>query len=131
MIEEESKVRRWTQFLSCVVLFALFFMACTAKPEQPLVGRWQEVTGKETIEFLKDKSFRGNMIWDLMKTSVNVSGTYSLEGDIVSLKPDRPADLVPMTWKFKLSSSNNELTVTFQQGGALKVDGSFSKYRRI
>jgi argininosuccinate synthase len=96
-----------------------------------LVGKWQEVSNKETIEFLKDGSFQGSMVWDMTKTPVNISGTYSVEGDLVSLRPSKPTDLLPMTLKFKLSNSNNELTITFQQGGAVKLDGSTSNYRRI
>jgi hypothetical protein len=124
-------VRRSSQILSCVVVCAFLLISCAFKSEQTLVGKWQEVSGKETIEFLKGRAFQADMIWDLTKTSVNVRGTYSVEGDIVNLKPDKPADLVPMRCQFKLSNSNNELTVTFQNGGALKRDGSSSRFRRI
>jgi hypothetical protein len=33
-----------------------------------------------------------------------------------------------MTWKFKFS--NGDLIVTYQQGGAVKEDGSMAKFRR-
>ena len=114
-----------------LLLTSFFFISCSSKPEQALIGRWQDVSGKETIEFLKNRTFTGNMIWDMTKTSVKVSGTYSVEGETVSLRPDSPAGLVPMTCKIKLADANNELTVTCPQGGALKIDGSSSKYRRI
>jgi len=117
--------------LSCFILFFLLLMACSSKPQEALVGQWQGVSGAETIEFLKDKSFHGSMIWDMTKAPVNLSGTYSIEGDIVSLRPDKPSDLVPMTLKVKLSNSSNDLTITFVVGGALKVDGSSIPYRRI
>ena len=131
LMRGRSTMIRSIRTFSCFIVFALTLMACASKPEEALVGRWQEISGAETIEFLKDKSFHGSMIWDMTRTAVNVKGTYSIEGDVVSLKPDKPADLVPMTWKFKLSNSKNELIVTFQKGGALKLDGSLSKYRRV
>lgn len=115
----------------CFLLFALCCIACASKPEQALVGRWQEISGAENIEFLKDKSFHGIMVWDMTKAPVNLSGTYSIEGDVVSLRPEKPSDLVPMTLKIQLSNSNNDLTITFLTGGALKVDGGSARYRRI
>ncbi len=45
----------------------------------------------------------------MTKTAVNVKGTYSVQGDVVSLKPDKHADLMTMIWKFKLSNSKNKL----------------------
>jgi hypothetical protein len=125
-------MRRVHQLIIYFLLLAFFFfISCSSNPEQALVGRWQEVSGKETLEFLKDKIFTANMVWDMTKTSVKVSGTYSIEGDTVILRPDSPAGLVPITCKIKLTDANNELTVTFQQGGALKIDGSSSGYRRM
>jgi hypothetical protein len=124
-------MRLLSRILSCFILSVLFLIACTSKPEQALVGRWQGVGGSETMAFLEDKSFIGRLIWDTTKAPVNLSGTYSVEGDTVSLKPIKPADLVPMTLKVKLSNSNDDLTITFVEGGALKVDGSSARYQRI
>lgn len=114
-----------------LLILSLLFTSCASKAEQTVAGKWQEVNGNEIIEFLKDGSFQGNMIWDMTKTPVIIIGTYSTAADIVTIRPTKPADLVPMTWQVKLSKSNKEITVTFQQGGAVKIDGSSSTYRRI
>ncbi len=123
---------RWRlRIFMYLLLCSFLLLSCAAKPEQRLIGKWQEATGKETIEFLKDRSFQGVMLWDLNKTLVNTTGTYAVEGDTVNLRLDKPGNLAPMTLKFKFSGSNNELTITFQRGGALKLDGSTSTYRRV
>ncbi|MDA8106746.1 MAG: hypothetical protein M0Z71_15390 [Nitrospiraceae bacterium] len=111
------------------LLIGMLTVSCTRQTAQSLVGTWQEVNGTESIEFLKDGSFRGKMIWDMTKQPVEVMGTYSRKGDLVDLKVDKPAQLTPMIWKVTISGT--EMTIAFQQGGALKLDGSSLRYRRI
>jgi len=81
--------------------------------------KWQEVNVRETSEFLKDGSFHGSLIWDLTNAPADVSGTFVVNGDMVNLTVERPADLTPMSWKVAFTGSD-ELTIVFQQGGAIK-----------
>jgi hypothetical protein len=122
-------MRRITPVFLFFLLSAFFLLSCSAKPEKSLPGRWQEATGREAIEFFKDGTFRGTMIWDLTNAPVDISGTYIVKGDMVGITVANPAELTPMTWKIAFSGSD-ELTVVFQQGGALKRDGGSAKYRR-
>ncbi len=115
----------------CCLSLTFFLISCSSKPGQPLTGKWQEVNGKELIEFLADGTFRGTLIWDLQKTTVQASGHYKVGGDIADLSVDKPENLAPMTLKLTFSSPGDELTIFFQQGGALKRDGTTSLYRRI
>ena len=116
--------------VSCLVL-ALLIVSCASKPDEMLVGKWQETTGKETIEFLKDKSFQGTLVWDLTKAPVNVAGKYTADKNTVTLTPTQPPTLSPMTLKVEFSKSGKELTITYQQGGAIKLDGSVLKYQKL
>ncbi len=112
------------------LLLALLCISCSTQKAPALVGSWQEVNGKEAIEFQKDGTFRGSMIWDRTKAPVNISGTYTMEGNNVSLKLQNPGDLVPMVWQIELSNSDKELKITYRDGGALKLDGTSATYRR-
>ena len=116
-------------FLCCLCCIA-FLASCGPKPEQALIGKWQEVNGREAIEFVKGGTFHGNLIWDLTKASLDVNGTYIVKGDLVNLTIEKPGNLTPMTWKVKFSGSD-ELTMTFQQGGAVKLDGGSASFRRV
>ncbi len=115
--------------LSLFVIAGLF--ACSSKNEQQLIGKWREASGNEGIEFAKNNTFLGIFVWDLTKQPLEVRGTYSVSGDTLTLKPQSPKDLVPMTCKIKFGQSSNELALTFKQGGAVKLDGSTLAYQRI
>jgi hypothetical protein len=124
-------MKRFSLAASLVIALFLFLYSCTSKPDLLLIGKWQNTNGSEIIEFLKNGSFHGSLIWDMTKKPVEVSGTFIVKGDVVNLIMEKPQDLTPMTWKTVFSGSNDELTITFQNGGALKLDGSASKYQRI
>ncbi len=112
-------------------LMAVFvIISCSAAPDQKLVGIWQGTVGVEKIEFLNNKTFRGTMIWDVSKAPMELTGTYSLKGDLLDLKVEKPANLNPMTWKATFSGKD-QLTFLYQQGGALKLDGTSASFRRI
>lgn len=115
-------------FFFCLA-YAILTISCTPKLEQTLAGKWQEINGREGIEFLKDGTFHGVLIWDLKRMPLEVSGTYKVKGDLLDLRVQKPKDLIPMTWKVSISPSG-EMTIVFQQGGALKVDGSAATYRK-
>ena len=115
--------------LSTYCLFiGMLTISCASKNEHSLVGSWQEINGAESIEFHKDGSFQGKMIWDMNKQPVEVMGTYTVAGELVNLKISKPGGLTPMAWKVSIAGS--EMTVVFEQGGALKLDASSLKYRR-
>ncbi len=122
-------VKRVTLLSFCCLLCGFFIASCAQKPGQALAGKWQEVNGRETIEFRKDGTYQGVLIWDLTNQQVAVTGTYGIKGDLVSLQVEAPPNLTPMIWKVTFSNPK-ELTITFQQGGALKRDGSMLTYRR-
>ena len=113
-------------FLCCIALL----VSCSPKPEKTLIGKWQEVNGREAIEFLKDGSYQGSFIWDLTNAPIAVSGTFMVNGDKVDLTVEKPPDLTQMSWKITFAGSD-ELTIVFQQGGALKRDGNSAKYQRV
>jgi hypothetical protein len=100
-----------------------FLTSCGPKPEQALIGKWQEVKGSESIEFVKDGSFHGSLIWDLTNAPTDVSGNFNVNGDLVNLSIAKPDGLTPMTGKVKFANSD-EVTMLFQQGGALKRDST-------
>ena len=124
-------IRNLVLYFSFFSFIVLSLVSCASKTDQALTGKWQEVNGKEEIEFLKDGSFHGTLIWDLTKQLLEVSGTYSVKDDIVDLKLEKPSNLAPMTWKVTFSGSRNGLTFVYQQGGAVKLDGSSAAYRKI
>lgn len=113
-----------------LVLIASVIISCSGKSDQNLVGIWQGTDGVEKIEFLNDKTFRGTMIWDMQKTPIELTGSYEIKGDLVDLKAERPESLTPMTWKMTFSGSD-DLTLLYQQGGMLKVDGTSAGFRRV
>ena len=112
------------------VLAAFVIISCSAKPDQNLVGIWQGTNGVEKIEFLDNKTFRGTMIWDMQKTPIELTGSYAVKGDLVDLKVEGPANLNPMTWKVTFSGKD-QLAFLYQQGGALKLDGTSAGFRRV
>ncbi len=115
----------------CSLSLLLIISSCAQKYEQKLLGRWRESTGREGIEFVNNNTFAGIFVWDLTKKPLEVRGTYSLSGKILTLKPQTPKELVPMTCKINFGQSGDELTLTFTQGGAIKFDGSTLTYRRV
>jgi len=94
------------------------------------VGKWQEVNGVEALEFSQGGTYRGMLVWDMTNQPIAVAGTYSIKGDLVNLTVESPPNLTPMIWQVKLPSTE-ELTIVFQQGGALKRDGNSAKFRRV
>ncbi len=116
--------------IACSFLLLLFILSCTPNPEQKLIGKWQNANGKEVIEFQRDRTFHGTLIWDMPKSPLTVSGTYSVSGNLVSVRPEKPQNLKPMTWEMSFSKSGDELRVVFKEGGALKLDGSTAVYRK-
>ena len=115
-------------FFGCLVC-VLLIASCAKKTEQTLVGKWQEVNGRETLEFRKDGTYQGMLVWDMTNQPISVTGTYGIKGDLMNLTVETPSNLQSMTWQVKLSSPD-ELTINFQQGGALKRDGTLMMYRR-
>ena len=116
---------------SCLASKA-FLTSCGPKPEQALIGKWQEVKESESIcsesiEFVKDGSFHGSLIWDLTNAPTDVSGNFNVNG--MNLSIAKLDGLTPMTGKVKFSGSD-EVTMLFQQGGALKLDSTSLTYHR-
>jgi hypothetical protein len=121
-----------TQQLVLLTGVLLMFLGSCAKQEGTLVGKWQGTKGNESISFQKDGTFSGILIWDMTKNPIPVSGAYTVEGDTLTLRPDRKThDLAPMSCKIAYSDSGKELTITFVQGGAVKLDGSIARYRKV
>ncbi len=112
------------------VLAAFVIISCAAKPGQNLVGTWQGTDSVEKIAFLDNKTFQGTMIWDIQKTPIELTGNYVVKGDLIDLKVERPGSLTPMTWKATFSGKD-QLTLVYQQGGTLKLDGTSASFQRI
>jgi uncharacterized protein (DUF2147 family) len=110
------------RFILCVV--AAFAISQAATPESQLVGKWTEVNGPDKIEFTSAGTFSGSMAYG-EGGQESIAGKYFVDGDHISIKLDRDS---PMTWKFKIS--DGDLIVTYEQGGAVKLDGSMAKFHR-
>lgn len=123
-------MRPFARFYFIAVVIALSLISCAKKPGQALFGKWQEQDGREVIGFMKNGSFQGTMIWDLRNTPLDISGTYTSKGDLIDQKVENPGSLTPMTWKVTFSGSD-QLTIVYQQGGTLKLDGSTLENRRV
>src|SRR5512147_3012009 len=115
-----------TILLLCSTLVFLA-SACSSK-KQAIEGKWQDVSGRETIEFLHDGTFKGVMIWDMNQAPLTMSGNYKVDGDKLDLVVTQPNNLIPMKWIIKFNS-DKEVTMTFRDGGALKRDGTSGLYR--
>ena len=122
-------MRRISVFPLCCALLVLVVFACSSKPRS-VQGKWQEVNGRETIEFLGDGTFKGVMVWDINQAPITLSGTYKIDGVNLDLSVIKPATLTPMKWTMQFASGK-ELTLTFVDGGALKKDGTSARYRKI
>jgi hypothetical protein len=122
-------MRRMSTILLFCASLVLLAYACSSKL-QAIEGKWQEVGGRETIEFLHDGTFKGVMIWDMNQKPITISGNYEVEGDNLDLSVTEPKDLAPMTWTMQFSSGK-DLTLIYRDGGALKRDGASGRYRRV
>ncbi len=116
-----------TILLFCTLVLCLF--ACSSK-QRTIEGKWQEVSGRETIEFLHDGTFKGVMIWDMNQAPLTVSGNYKVDGEKLDLVVTQPNNLTPMKWTIQFNS-DKEVTMTFRDGGALKRDGTSGRYRKV
>jgi len=83
-------MRPLTRFYFFTVVIALSLISCAKEPDQALVGKWQEQNGREVIEFTKNGSFQGTMIWDLQNTPLDICGTYTSKGNLIDLKVENP-----------------------------------------
>lgn len=117
--------RFWITCRLALFAIAVFALAKAATPESQLVGKWTELNGPDKIEFTGVGAFSGSMAYGMNGGQQSISGSYFVDEDKLSIKLDHDH---PMTWKFKLS--NGDLIVTYQQGGAVKEDGSMAKFRR-
>lgn len=107
-----------------VFSFAIFSLAA-ATAEAQLVGKWAEVNGPDRVEFTSAGTFVGTMAYGSSGGQQAIAGKYFVDGENISIKLDGDS---PMTWKFKISEG--DLIVTYQQGGAVKLDGSMAKFRK-
>jgi len=101
-------------------------LGCQKTPEKQLVGKWAEVNGADRIEFKSDGSFAGNMAYGMGGQQKDIVGKYFIEGEAISINL---YDSYPMTWKFKFSGE--ELVITYEKGGAVKMDGAMAKFSRV
>jgi hypothetical protein len=116
--------------LLALALFAVVALAlaqgCKSGPAVDVTGKWSEVNGPDAVEFKSDGTFTGNFIYDSTGSEKSVDGKYSTSGDRLTLTStnDPPASMV---WKVA-SSAAGILDVTYQKGGAYKLDGSTAKF---
>jgi len=111
----------------CLIAILALTQGCTKKPVVNVTGKWAEVDGPDTVEFTSDGNFSGSFIYDSAGFKQNIAGKFSADGDKISLNStDNPKD--SMVWKIKLDGG--VLQVTYQQGGAPKLDGSTAKFHR-
>lgn len=107
-----------------IVALTTFVLACNRPPGQQLVGTWTQEGGADTVTFSADGKFAGTMAYGSSGGPRELSGTYFVNADSISITLNSDS---PMTWKFALSGG--ELVVTYQQGGAVKMDGSMAKFK--
>ncbi len=93
-----------------IILFILLIASCASKPENLIIGKWEDVKDKTTIEFLKD----GTCILVERKQQA-VVGKYNFI-DNNRLK----VDIYGMSRILQMAISENELILTFPDGAAAK-----------
>jgi hypothetical protein len=118
--------------LLCATLcigFAIALASCglnpASTPQSTLVGKWAEVNGPDKIEFTSAGAFAGNMAYGMGGGQQAIAGKYFVDGENISIDLERDH---PMTWTFHFS--DGDLVVKYQQGGAVKMDGSMAKFRK-
>jgi hypothetical protein len=100
--------------LAAVTAISLL-VSCSVR--SPLVGKWQEVGGDETVEFLKDGTF------NVLSKGRALGGKYSLvEGDRIKLEVGGLGDAAHPAI-LSASIAGGELSVTDPKG-------RISRYRR-
>lgn len=109
----DLNLRRLMYWLAVMSLLALL-SSCSSKPEDAITGKWQEINGTETTEFLKngtmntvDKgtSLAGNFAFvDKEHIKITMGGAGAAAGPIVA----------------KVAVSNGELDLTMPDGKVLK-----------
>lgn len=92
-----------------VLIAASHFSSCS-KPENAIVGKWQEVDGTENAEFFKDGTV------SLVDNGMSLAGNYKfIENDRLRVDLGGVGALIgPMI--FKVEVSRNELTLTDSKG---------------
>jgi hypothetical protein len=122
-------MRRISVFPLVCALLVLTVFACSSKPRS-IQGKWRGVNGTETIEFLNDGTFQGVLVWDITRAPITLQGKYKVAGDNLDLVVTQPGSLTPMKWIVRYVSSD-EIIVTYENGGALKRDGTSARYHKI
>ena len=109
-----------------LVIMALtsYVFACNRSPGHQLFGAWTQEGGADAVTFNADGKFSGTMAYGSSGGLRQLTGTYFVNADSMSITLDGDS---PMAWKFALSGG--ELVVTYQQGGAVKMDGSMAKFK--
>jgi hypothetical protein len=110
--------------LLSVVVFGLV-VGCKAPVD--VVGKWAQVDGPDTMEFVADGTYKGNLVYDSQAFQKDVAGKYTVSGDKVTLTSSGDAK-ESMVWVVSLS--NGVLTVTYKNGGSPKLDGSSTTYKK-
>jgi uncharacterized protein (DUF2147 family) len=93
-----------------VVAMVFMFTSCSPKPENPIVGKWKNIDGTETMEFFKDGTV------SLVGKEMSLGGTYKfVDTNRMKLEyGDLGAWMGPIITT--ISISGNELTLTMPDG---------------
>ena len=114
--------------LHALALIAALTLAqgCKSTPAIDVTGKWSEFNGPDAVEFKSDGTFTGTFIYDSTGSEKPVDGKYSTSADKLTLTStnDPPASMV---WKIA-SAPGGILEVTYQKGGAYKLDGSTARF---
>ena len=107
----------------CTALSLGVFLAAGCGAKTGIVGKWHEVNGTDQIEFTSDGTFAGTMKYGSVLTEVH--GTYFTSDNMLSINL---GDNRPLTVKWNLS--DGFLVLTYENGGAVKYDGSMARFQR-
>jgi hypothetical protein len=105
-------------FLASILLLSLGLVSCQQDPKAAIAGKWKELNGDETIEFLRDGTVT------IKGKDGNLSGSYSFpDKNHLKLELGGIGALAgPMVATYSIAS--NQLTLT-------APDGDKSTYRKV
>lgn len=114
---------------SALVMTLLFAgLACGDGKKVDIVGRWSEVKGTDQVEFAADGVFRGTLTLGRQPITMPVGGTYSVNGDTVSI--DLRSNGLTI-WRIKPRGDGRIFVTIINSGLLSRDDNSTAVFQRI
>lgn len=104
------------KIISIAVIFCLLMavMAGCASNEQKIIGTWKGTTTTEILSLTVDKTYTfnedGTGTMPILETGVNVSFTYTINEDTLTIITDTP--ILSQTYVYTMEFEDDTLTLT-------------------